>query len=309
MKTLVTIIFILFLSLLLFEKKTSLSKSFYYWENTYNIKNTKEKLYIKILEIAYNKKIELIKTKFTKKAPKDFIPVIYITNETMKKVDYKKIFFIIKNFLEKSNFSFKHLQIDCDWSLSSKSNYFNLLKALKKEMKKTLSATIRLHQIKYYKKTGVPSIDYGVLMYYNMSDIASFNTKNSILDNQIAKKYHHNFDTYPLKLKLALPLYSQAIQFRNKKALEIFEGVKASDFQKNFIKLENNYYKVKNSTYFKGRYIYKNDIFRFEDIDYKNLKIALNDFIKLRKNRYNEVIFYTIKYKNKFNLKHLLKEY
>ena len=170
-----------------------------------------------------------------------------------------------------------------------------------------MSATIRLHQIKYYTKTGVPPVDYGVLMYYNMSDISDFNTKNSILDNDIAKKYHYNFENYKLKLKLALPLYSQAIQFRENKALSIFEGVEEKDFDSNFTKISDNLYKVLNSTYFQGRYVYKDDVFRFEDIEEKELKIALNDFLKLSNNRFDEVIFYTLKYKNKFDLEKLIK--
>lgn len=280
--------------------------SFYSWGNSFDEQNTKEKLYIKVLDINFSTKLELVKTSF-KEIPKDFIPVIYITNETMKNVDYTLISNAILQTLK--NYNFDEVQIDCDWSLSTRSNYFKLLEELKEKLHKTLSATIRLHQIKYYIKTGVPPVDYGVLMYYNMSNIGDFDTKNSILDNDIAKKYHYNFDIYPLKLKLALPLYSQAILFRDKKAISLFEGVEEKDFigNKNFEKLENNRYKVLNSHYFKGRYIYKDDIFRFEDSNKEDIKLALKDFLTLSKNRYDEVIFYTLKYKNKYVLENLIK--
>ena len=56
-----------------------------------------------------------------------------------------------------------------------------------------------------------------------------------------------------------------------------------------------------------GRYIYKDDIFRFEDVQEKELKIALDDFLDLSNNRFDEVIFYTLKYKNKFDLEKLIK--
>ena len=140
-----------------------------------------------------------------------------------------------------------------------------------------------------------------------MSNIGDFDTKNSILDNDIAKQYHYNFDTYNLKLKLALPLYSQAIQFRNKKSLSIFEGIKKEDFDSEFLEISPNYFKVLNSKYFKGRYIYKDDIFRFEDSKQEEIKIALDDFLKLSKNRFDEVIFYTLKYKEKYDLENLIK--
>ncbi|AXX95552.1 hypothetical protein [Arcobacter ellisii] len=307
-KVLILLSFIFLIVSILFiiknEKSQDLTISFYSWENSFNQKEITEKLYIKVLDIAYSTKLEIIKSNLQEK-PKDFIPVVYITNETMQNVDFSLISNAIIQGLK--NYEFKELQIDCDWSNSTQSNYFKLLEDLKTKLNKTLSATIRLHQIKYYTKTGVPNVDYGVLMYYNMSNITDINTKNSILDNDIAKKYHYNFENYKLKLKLALPLYSQAIQFRENKALSIFEGVEKNDFDANFIEISPNLYKVLNSTYFKGRYIYKDDVFRFEDVKKEDLKIALEDFMNLTKNRFDEIIFYTLKYKNKFDLENLIK--
>lgn len=307
-KIVILISLILVFALIVFNYNKTQTKdiqiSFYSWENSFEEQNINEKLYIKVLDVNFSTKLELLKTNI-KETPKNFIPVIYITNETMKNVDYSLVSKAILETLK--NYKFDEIQIDCDWSLSTRSNYFNLLEDLKEKLNKTISATIRLHQIKYYTKTGIPPVDYGVLMYYNMSNIGDFNTKNSILDNEIAKKYHYNFDVYPLKLKLALPLYSQAIQFREEKAISLFEGVEEKDFNNDFEKLENNRYKVLNSHYFKGRYIYKDDIFRLENSNEQDIKIALKDFLDLSKNRYDEVIFYTLKYKNKYDLNNLIK--
>ncbi|MFX4267267.1 hypothetical protein ACOL29_06360 [Aliarcobacter butzleri] len=307
-KIVILISLILVFALIVFNYNKTQTKdiqiSFYSWENSFEEQNINEKLYIKVLDVNFSTKLELLKTNI-KDVPKNFIPVIYITNETMKNVDYSLVSKAILETLK--NYKFDEIQVDCDWSLSTRSNYFNLLEDLKEKLNKKISATIRLHQIKYYTKTGIPPVDYGVLMYYNMSNIGDFNTKNSILDNEIAKKYHYNFDVYPLKLKLALPLYSQAIQFREEKAISLFEGVEEKDFNNDFEKLENNRYKVLNSHYFKGRYIYKDDIFRLENSNEQDIKIALKDFLDLSKNRYDEVIFYTLKYKNKYDLNNLIK--
>ena len=308
MKKTLIILFISFLAIAFIftksQKLPNLTISFYSWENSFNEKKIKEKLYIKVLDIAYSTKLEIIKSNL-QETPKDFIPVVYITNETMQNVDYSLVSDRILQGLK--NYNFSELQIDCDWSNLSQSNYFKLLLDLKTKLNKTLSATIRLHQIKYYQKTGIPPVDYGVLMYYNMSNISDINTKNSILDNDIAKKYHYNFDSYKLKLKLALPLYSQAIQFRDNKALSIFEGIEKKDFDSNFEQISPNIYKTLNSSYFMGRYIYKDDIFRFEDSSENEIKIALDDFLKLSNNRFDEIIFYTLKYKDKYNLETLIK--
>ncbi|WP_418185943.1 hypothetical protein ACNSOS_03415 [Aliarcobacter vitoriensis] len=310
MKKYILVSFVFFIAFFIFFEKskenTNQTMSFYSWENSYKEKIETEKMYIKVLDIKYSTKLEIIKTNFIENPPKEFIPVIFITNKTLQKVDYKDLSKDILEILKTFDFSFDEIQIDCDWSDSSRSNFFLFLEELKSNLNKTISATIRLHQIKYFSRTGVPPVDYGVLMYYNMSNLGDFETKNYVLDNDIAKKYHYNFDIYPLKLKLALPLYSQAVQFRDKKAINLFEAVDQEDFSINFEKIDENRYKVLNSHYFKGKYIYKDDILRFESVNEDDLKIALNDFLNLTKNRFDEIIFYTYKYKKRYNLEKLL---
>ena len=159
-KIVILISLILVFALIVFSYNKTQTKdiqiSFYSWENSFNQKEVKEKLYIKVLDIAYSTRLELVKTNLLTK-PKDFVPVVYISNETMKNVDYTLVSSAILETLKK--FEFSEVQIDCDWSDSSASNYFNLLKDLKAKLNKTISATIRLHQIKYYYKTGIPPVD------------------------------------------------------------------------------------------------------------------------------------------------------
>ena len=112
------------------QNKTTkpLSISFYHWENSFKEEGIKDKLYIKILDISYSTKLEIITTNM-KEIPKDFIPVIYITNETLKNVD----FILLSDTIIKklTSYNFDELQIDCDWSIDTKSNYFKLLENLK----------------------------------------------------------------------------------------------------------------------------------------------------------------------------------
>ena len=83
---------------------------------------------------------------------------------------------------------------------------------------------------------------------------------------------------------------------RSKRAIE-------DHFDSNFEQISPNIYKTLNSSYFMGRYIYKDDIFRFEDSSENEIKIALDDFLKLSNNRFDEIIFYTLKENQQ--LKHL----
>lgn len=300
-------LFIVFVIFSLDNSSKNLKSSFYHWKSVYDKKDVKEKLYIKVLDVSYSKKLEFVKTLFIKKPTKDFVPVVYITNESMKNIDAKIIAKKIVDELKIYNFLYDEIQIDCDWSLGSKYNYFKTLEYLKKSLGVKISATIRLHQIKYFAKTGVPPVDYGLLMYYNMSDITKYETRNSILDNDIAKKYHYNFEEYPLKLKLALPLYSQAIWFRKQKSLGIIDKLTNEDLKEGFENFEKNYFRVKKSFYFKGRYLYRGDVLRFENVKKEELKIALKDFFSLSKNSFDEVIFYSLEYKNRYDLEKILK--
>lgn len=296
MKRTIFILLLFVVAVVLMQRKNEpMQVSYYHWKNSFEA-NATQKLYIKVLDIDYHKHLNIIKTRFVAKPPKDFVPVVYITNRAMK--EYKNLHVQVEKALK--GLHFDELQVDCDWSLGSKKRYFAFLKHLKEDLGKKISATIRLHQVKYFQKTGVPPVDYGVLMYYNMSNVASFDTKNSILNNRIARAYHHNFERYLLKLKLALPIYSQGVQFRDKNIIDIFEGLKKSDFQKGFVKLKSDLFKVTKSRYFHGRYIYKDDIFRYEDVDKKAILKAYRDFFKICKNRYNEVILYRYEYKDRF---------
>ena len=78
-----------------------------------------------------------------------------------------------------------------------------------------LSATIRLHQVKYYKQAGIPPVDRGMLMFYNMGKLNALTAENSIYNSNDAAGYIETVDDYPLKLDLALPAFSWAVHFRN----------------------------------------------------------------------------------------------
>ena len=90
-----------------------------------------------------------------------------------------------------NHLKFKELQIDCDWTESTRDKYFHLLSTLRNELernKQIISATIRLHQVKYAAITGIPPVHRGMLMYYNMGKINATDN-NSVYDKKIAEKY------------------------------------------------------------------------------------------------------------------------
>ena len=277
-------------------KNTNINYTFYHWKQKYAVPTDTNLLpsYIKLLDIAYNKKLEIKVTQFKTKPNKDIVPVIYIDNPVFLQEQAKPLAQKLLTLLEKTstqNFTYKEVQFDCDWTPKTRANYFLFLKTFKTLSQKTLSSTIRLHQIKYHEKTGVPPVDYAVLMYYNMSNFKDIETKNYILDLEVAKAYHYNFESYPLQLNLALPLYAQATIQRFEEVVGAIEGIRKKDLNEHFKEIRKNHYQVIKTHYFKHRLLYKDDILRLDAVTIDDLSLAIQGLKKVMK-KPKEIIFY-----------------
>ena len=80
----------------------------------------------------------------------------------------KKTFDFIAQINSKNKISCQEIQIDCDWTKSTKDKYFYLLKKIKELSKKEISCTLRLYPYKYPEIMGVPPVDKAMLMCYNL---------------------------------------------------------------------------------------------------------------------------------------------
>ncbi len=121
------------------------------------------------------------------------------------------------------------LQMDFDWTRRNQERYFaflgELCKAWAKEGSKTLSATIRLHQL----GMEAPPVDYGALMVYNVGHLTEFDETCSILTEEGVEPYLRYLPKYKLPLCAALPVYSWNLLFHDKRLTCILRGVDISD--------------------------------------------------------------------------------
>ena len=138
----------------------------------------------------------------------EVVPVIFITNQTILQCPAADIEKLARNCADRIDTVYRshfnklpnEYQFDCDWTVKTKENYFNFLKHIRKLRKGALvSCTIRLHQIKFKDKTGIPPVDKGTLMYYasQRKEIAGL---SSSLQAEIPQLY---FDVDRDKVKLA----------------------------------------------------------------------------------------------------------
>lgn len=281
---------------------------FYYWKQVYDVKtsNTIKPNYIKILDIENQKnRIQIHKTSFLTKPNKKIIPVIYIENRAFldKKLNAKTIFQELQKIALENYFSFDEIQIDCDWDKSTKDRYFEFLKNIKTISKKQICATIRLHQLKYHQ-TGIPPVNKGILMYYNMSNFKDVNIKNYILDNDIGKKYLTSQIKYPLKLDVALPIYNQVVIMRYNKIVSFVDNP-TIDFN-NFKPLGDNKFLSIKENFIGSKIVYEGDIIRVDSVTEEDLKEA-KDILESAFGEVENIIFFRYDNLDDFKIENLKK--
>jgi hypothetical protein len=290
--TLSRLCFFSFLFLVFCTPKKSAERAFYYWKSSFEWQATDSdflqelkvnKLYVKYFDVKWEEGMKQIvpvaRIDFKDSLPKlPIVPVVFITNESLQKLADSLVSDLAEKILSKiegmnlKNDSLKvtEIQIDCDWTDSTKERYFRLLTYLKQQLDKKsilLSATIRLHQVKYHQKRGVPLIEKGLLMCYNMDSPKKINTKNSIFNLALAKNYLQNLDDYPLKLDVALPLFYWGAIFRQGNFKGLINSLKMTDLTNNtsFEKVDENLFRAVADTYLKNTEIYTDDLVRVEE--------------------------------------------
>jgi hypothetical protein len=314
------------------NKRSFVNRGFYYWKSRFKLNEKDEKLisavnskriYIKFFDVDWDENTSSAMPYATSQIEStlpegiEIVPTIYITNKTFNQLKsyelytlsyqlHNKVTELIKCF--DSRLKVREVQIDCDWTESTKENYFNLLARLKESLNNDsilLSSTIRLHQVKYFEKTGVPPVDRGILMFYNMGHLDDFHAENSIFNETEAKKYLVNFDQYPLKLDLALPIFSWAVVFHNENVTHLitdFDPVLVEN--ENLEKISENTFKATKAIKVNSGIIAKGDIIRYEILDPElalraaaliephlkqdTINVVLFDFNDLNFKRFNE---------------------
>lgn len=267
--------------------------SFYHWKSNYQMDNDVrnymrglncQKIYLHLFDVVkegeISRPINIFKVTDSLKNDSSihFVPVIFITNEVFSNTDTAKINglthrlkYFTDNMIRHSNINkntIDEIQFDCDWTPSTKENYFTFLKYVKNlypDVK--ISSTIRLHQIKDMKETGIPPVDKGYLMCYATSNANDGMDSNSILNIDLLKNYTENLNDYPIDLDYALPLFSWGIVSNKKSQIKLINGLTHNDLDSvKFKRISENRYKVCEDCFINGLYINKGYTIEIEQI-------------------------------------------
>jgi hypothetical protein len=290
------------------NKIENVERAFYYWksssyfddESVKGINKLKvKKIYYKLFEVDYNESMGNFP--YQKNSPNEYmfrnldslniVPTVFIRNEIFQYNNEKSLDKLADNIVflvdkyhkesyyfneEKVIFEYDEIQIDCDWTKSTKDKYFYLLKKIKELSKKQISCTLRLYPYKYPDIMGVPPVDKAMLMCYNLIKPLENKTKNSILDLDELKSYLNKRRSYPLHLDVALPVFYWTQWYQNDRFSGLL-NINSADMKTFTKEVKPMWYEVtKDTTYNDKNYFRIGDQIKCEEVDSKKIREAIS---------------------------------
>lgn len=288
--------------------KKNVERAFYYWKSVVKLSGFEMRrldslkvttIYLKFFDVDWDAttkgpvplaKVGIPDTTLLLKY--HIIPTVFITNGCLQKIDSVqtlllagKVYRLIVDIATTGGIhQINEIQIDCDWTASTSNRYFLLLRTIKQLSQVALSATIRLHQVKFVGGNGVPPVSRGLLMCYNMGNLKNAAIKNSILETSELKKYTGNLAAYPLPLDVALPLFDWMVLFHNNTYTGLVENLPADRFTKSFTQTNDNRITLLKDTTLAGYEFKKGDILRREESSITEVLAAATTINKRLKN-------------------------
>jgi hypothetical protein len=288
------------------KKVKTVERAFYYWKsnslrgehNTQLEKLDIDKLYVKLFEVDYSDSRGNFPYEKNRPSSYDFetldsikiVPTIFIKNKIFQYNDNASlekladnIVFLVNKYSSEENYSneivkvfdYDEIQIDCDWTKTSKDKYFYLLTKIKELSNKKLSCTLRLYAYKYPDIMGVPPVDKSTLMCYNLIKPLTQQDKNSILDIEELKKYLNEKKKYPVHLDIALPTFYWTQLYQNNHFMQLVD-LSTNDVKKFAKPLNPLWYQVERDTSINyTTYLKAGDQLKCEDVPANTIKEAI----------------------------------
>lgn len=301
------------------KKEHKISTAFYYWKTNLHI-NAEEQailkgtgasaIYLRLFDVDWDQRqqkalpVGILQADTIQDIALQYIPVVYITQACLTRLQEQEvpelsahINTLISSLCTTYNLNPKEIQIDCDWTKNSAQVYFNLLKQLKSEAyfsARLLSCTIRLHQVKFTATSGIPPVDKGMLMVYNMGNLTRYGGHNSILEVEEAKDYLKHLSIYPLPLDVVLPIYHWAALFEHTRFKGITYNISKADFNSAAVEQKDNHlYLLLQDTIIGGYRFKKGQEIRFEEPDKNDLE-EIGTYIseRIRDSTYRIALFH-----------------
>ncbi|MFY0253756.1 hypothetical protein ACDQ55_07340 [Chitinophaga sp. 30R24] len=297
-----------------------ITPAFYYWKQTWSgnpeeqsyLKNLPaRRLYVKLFDVTTNEitQAPVPVAVFRQKAPLpeqvDIVPVVFLMNEVWAHADTTlagKVSRLIQELCDSLPSSrIPEVQLDCDWTQTTRDAYFSFIRQIRQTpffRRRRLSVTIRMYQVKYAVRTGIPPADRGLLMCYNMGDLRQAGAHNSILDLGTMEAYlgKNRVAGYPLPLDVALPLFEWSVLFHNNGTAYagILRNIGTTELQDTgvFTPGKERLYTVRQDTSLNGYTLKKGNVIRRETIELSTLESSARLVAEQLSTKDPVVIFY-----------------
>lgn len=272
----------------------------YYWKSADYMSDTEAayvdslqitKLYMKFFEVNYSAELsnypESKMDWWRADVPdniQEVVPTVYLRNvvflkSTKEELDNlaDNVYFLINKFADdkfRGRITVNEMQMDCDWTPTSKDNYFYFLEKLKAISGKHISCTLRLYPYKYRETMGIPPVDKVTLMCYNLLNPFENPNKVSILDMEELEAYLRATKQYPIHIDVALPVYSWAQVYHNEKFSEVMYP-DTTQFKNFWNRDKPLWYNITQDTIINNVYLREGDKIKYEEISEETLQRAI----------------------------------
>jgi hypothetical protein len=270
-------------------------RAFYLWRTTFALSAAEQRaladtgatrLYLRVFDVEWRTDVDGPATMGPVTAPApaasqlpagtEVVPVVFLRNDVFTRLPAARVAEVARWTWQEVagraavlGVTPRELQLDCDWTDSTRERYFAFLAELTTVAAAadvTLSATIRLHQVKYRERTGVPPVSRGMLMFYNMGTFSPDPEARAIFDERSARRYLARVGDYPLPLDVALPIWSWVIHLRDR----VVEGLLQSTDPDELARLDfvtaagADRYQVSRTAFLHGTLLRAGDVLKIE---------------------------------------------
>lgn len=285
---------IIIFPLIFCDNEQKITRSFFYWRTKFELSDFEknvlrelnvQKLFVRYFDVVVDPRSReaypcspIICADSLSWQRYRIIPVIYIQNAVFSECDSTsldslplKIWNTINEIAQLTHKNFTEIQFDCDWTEKTRDRYFNFLRSIGRLADKasTLMATIRLHQVKYYERMGVPPVSRGMIMIYNMVS-PSPDTICSIFDYSTAMRYTPCLRHYPLKYDIAYAIFSWGIHIRDGKVIGLINKSTSQNAKniKAFQDIDRDkLFKVRDAYFWQGSFFREEDLIKIEEMN------------------------------------------
>lgn len=264
-------------------------RAFYYWRTVFALTAGEKavlrdhgigRLYLRFFDVTWdaasNRALPAGRLAWRDAAPPgiEIVPVVFLRNEVFGLEPDPaglagRVWKLAGSLAAGAGVSFRELQVDCDWTDGTRAAFFTFCRALKTlgaASGTRLSVTVRLHQVKYRNRTGVPPADRALLMFYNVGRIEAAPARSSIFNPEDAARYAPFLDGYPLPLDAALAVFSWAVHGREGRVVGLIEKVGAPDLDaRPFLRrTAPGRWTASEPAFFRGAYLMRGDTLALE---------------------------------------------